>query len=359
MRGSRGATLMLALAACLVPLTFGGSAARAQPEDVPSGIVDGELVGSPALVRAACAEGRVQIYSIQGSEDERSVTSAFRRAFPCITVAVVSAVGPRLYERVLGEAQGGKVQADVLLMSDVSLVRALIAKHLVRGYTPPSAARYPASTKQSGWWYTAALSMMYIIYNPDAAGAGPATWLDLLDPKWKGLIATSPPNIGGTAWSLMAFLKMRYGDQYLKRLAAQEPRLYTSYQGVAQEVARGEFPVGIIGGLAEYPLRVAGDAPIRAVFPKDGIPYTVYPLALTSAAPHPHAAELLANWYLSKAGQTREVEVRGAFSARIDVPPAKGNPPLASLHPWTPSDALIARTHDALIAEFADLFGTR
>jgi ABC-type Fe3+ transport system substrate-binding protein len=181
----------------------------------------------------------------------------------------------------------------------------------------------------------------------------------MLDPKWKGKIATAPPTIGGTAWSLMAFLKMKYGDSYLKRLAAQQPKLYTAYQPVAQEVARGEFPVGMIGGLAEYPLRVGQGAPIHAVFPKDGVPYTVYPIVLTAGSAHPHAAELLANWYLSKAGQSREVEVRGAYSARYDVPSAKGNPPLASLHIWYPGGKMMAEQHDALINEFATLFGTK
>ena len=353
-RGNRLAALFM-----LAMWSLCGGLAGAQ--SLPSGTVGGEKIATPELVKAACADGQVQLYTIQGSEDERAIVNSFESSFPCIKVSVISAVGPRLYERILGESQAGKTQADVIIMSDESLVKSLIDKKILRHFNPPETLKYPEATKLPGWWYTAALSMMYIIYNDQAVTGSdaPSGWLDMLDPKWKGKIATAPPTIGGTAWSLMAFLKMKYGDSYLKRLAAQQPKLYTAYQPVAQEVARGEFPVGMIGGLAEYPLRVGQGAPIHAVFPKDGVPYTVYPIVLTAGSAHPHAAELLANWYLSQAGQSREVEVRGAYSARYDVPSAKGNPPLASLHIWYPGGKMMAEQHDALINEFATLFGTK
>ncbi len=134
----------LALAALIACSTFGGTVSAQQ---LPSGTIGGELVGTPALVKAACADGQVQLYTIQGSEDERAVVSSFESAFPCIKVSVISAVGPRLYERILGESAAGKPQADVIIISDESLVQAMIGKKILRRYTPPSTLKYPEATK--------------------------------------------------------------------------------------------------------------------------------------------------------------------------------------------------------------------
>ena len=115
---------------------------------------------------------------------------------------------------------------------------------MVRPWTPPVAAKYPANTKMEGWWYSASGSFMYPIYNTEVVSAAevPKTWKDLLDPKWKGKIATSPITIGGTAWMQYGYLKATFGEAYLKQFAAGEPKLFPSYSAAVLSVARGETP---------------------------------------------------------------------------------------------------------------------
>jgi iron(III) transport system substrate-binding protein len=340
-----------ALLACLV----GATGAQAQ-----SPAVGGETIATPELVKAACDEGAVTYYTAQSDDDERAIAKPFQQHFPCVSVSVISAVTGRLFERIETEFQAGKVAGDIAILTDESLVQRLIDTKRVRPWNPPEAAQYPDSGKLDGWWYAASGSIMIPIYNTDAIGKqdAPKTWQDLLDPKWQGKLATSPITIGGTAWAAYDFLKEKFGREYLVKFAAQQPKLLPAYNQVVLAVARGEQAVGIVSQLNEYPLRVAQGAPIAPVYPPEGSAYTNYPMMLLANSPHPHAAELFANWYLSKEGQATLVKQRGAYSVRADVAPAVGNPPLAQLHPWSPG-RVSAQVHDALVAEVSQILGSR
>lgn len=330
--------------------------ARAQ---APSPVVDGETIATPELVKAACAEGKVVYYTGQSDADERAIAKVFEKDFPCISVAVVSAVTGRLYERLQTEATAGKVLADVATLTDEVLVGRLIDQKRVRAWKAPEDAAYPANAKRPGWWYAASGSLMIPIYNTDLVSKGdaPKTWKDLLAPRWKGKIATSPITIGGTAWVQYDFMLSKFGRDYLVKLAAQKPELLSAYNLAVLAVARGEQSVAVVSALNEYPARVAQGAPIAPVYPPEGSPYTNYPMFLLAGSAHPHAAELFANWYLSRQGQAMLVKVRGAYSARADVAPAPGNPPLAQVHPWNPGTASIEKDHDKLIQEYFHIFG--
>jgi iron(III) transport system substrate-binding protein len=339
----------LGLLAAIVP-----GLARAQAPTA-----DGESIGTPELVKAACAEGQVVYYTGQSDGDERNIIEPFVKQFPCIKVSIVSAVTGRLYERIRTETQAGKPQADVVMITDEALTQQLVDTKLVAPWNPPSDAAYPANSKVSGWWYAGSSSFMIPIYNTDlVTGADiPKTWADLLNPKWRGQLSTSPITIGGSAWMQYAFMHDVLGGDYLKRFAAQQPKLFPAYNPVVLSVARGEQMVGVTAALNEYPERVANGAPIAPVFPPEGVPFTNYPMMLMANSPHPHAGELFANWYLSKVGQAGLVRVRGAYSARADVASAPGNPPRAQIKPWNPGHDALLKEHDPVLNEVLALFG--
>jgi iron(III) transport system substrate-binding protein len=330
-------------------------------QSLPAPFVESETIGSPDLVAAACAEGQIVYYTAQSDSNERAIIQPFQKQFPCVAVSVISAVTGRLYERIQTEIRAGKIQNDVVMITDEALAQRLIDGKLVRPWTPPSATVYPDHAKVAGWWYAGSGSAMYPVYNTQlvAAADAPRNWRDLLDPRWKGKLGTTPITTGGNAWMTYAFLRAKFGADYLAKFVAQEPRVMTSASQVVISVERGELSVGVVGLLDEYSHRMTDGAPIQPIYPPEGVPYTNYPMMIMADAPHPHAAELFANWYLSKAGQASLVQVRGAYSVRADVAPAKGNPPLAQLRPWNPGLDAILRDHDALVTEVTAIFGGR
>ena len=350
------ATLALLLAACA-----SAAACTAAWAQAPSNVVDGETIATPALVAAACSEGRVTYYTAQRDADERQVVQKFQRAFPCIQVSVISAVTGRLYERLMTEAQAGKPQADLTIITDEALTQRLIDAKMVRPWHPPQEGMFAANAKQDGSWYAASGALMYYVVNTQAVpeSGGPTSWADLADPRWKNNLSLAPVTTGGTSWVQFDFMKVVLPAPYLPALAAQQPKVFSAYAAVGQSVARGETTIGIIDSLDDYPLRVGQGAPIRPVYPTEGVPFVNYPMMLLENAPHPAAAELFGNWYLSKSGQTELVRLRGVYSFRADVPPAPGNPPLAGLKLWNPGHDAVIRDHDALVNEIVQIFGRR
>ena len=236
-----------------------------------------------------------------------------------------------------------------------------IEAKLARPWAPPMSESYPANAKAEGWWYAASGSLMYSFYNTDLVkeADAPKSWKDVLDAKWKRKLATSPISIGGTAWLQYAYLLDHFGAAYLKGFVAQEPKLFTAYNPAVLAVARGEELIGVGAAVNEYPARVGQGAPLKPVYPPEGLPYTNYPMVQLAGAPHPHAGELFGNWYLSKLGQSQLVKVRGAYSVRADVAPAPSNPPLAEVKPWNPGHDAIIKRHDAVIEEVNRIFEGR
>jgi iron(III) transport system substrate-binding protein len=335
--------------------------ALARPAAAQSPVVDGETIGTPELVKAACSEGEVVYYTAQSDGDERTITEPFQKQFPCIKLNIISAVTGRLYERIQTESKAGKTQGDVATLTDEVLVQQLIDGKLIRPWNTPLDAAYPDNAKVKGWWYAASGSFMLPFYNTDTiTGADtPKSWKDLLDQKWQGKIATSPIIIGGTAWMQYAFMRETFGKDYLVKLAAQQPKLFSAYNAAVLSVARGENLIGISSALNEYPVRVGEGAPIKPIYPPEGVPYTNYPMMLLANSPHPHAGELFANWYLTKVAQANLVKTRGAYSVRKDVPSAKDNPPLSQIKVWNPGHDFMVQHHKELIDEFFQIFGNR
>src|SRR5467141_1036442 len=112
-----------------VAIALNGTPALAQQE-----------FGSPELIAAAKAEGKLVYYTANFAEVEQQVIKAFNKRFPEIRVEMVRAPGGQLITRVKTEAAAGKLIADVVDHSDRALMSDLI--DLFQDYAPPNAADY-------------------------------------------------------------------------------------------------------------------------------------------------------------------------------------------------------------------------
>src|SRR5437773_6291990 len=93
--------------------------------------------GSPELIAAAKAEGKLVYYTANFAEVEQQVIKAFNKRFPEIKVEMVRAPGGQLITRVKTEAAAGKLIADVVDHSDRALMQPMADMFQ---YSPPAPA---------------------------------------------------------------------------------------------------------------------------------------------------------------------------------------------------------------------------
>lgn len=149
------------------------------------------------------------------------------------------------------------------------------------------------------------------------------SYLDLLNPKWKGKIVMDDPTVGGAAnsWFMSANSKVM-GSDFMRKMAGMDITIIRNKRLEVEWLAQGKYPVGI--GLESALLLqfIKEGAPIKLITPKEGTYLTSSSsnLALIDKAPHPNAARVFINWLLTREGQTIYQNATGNHSARVDVP---------------------------------------
>ncbi len=158
------------------------------------------------------------------------------------------------------------------------------------------------------------------------------SYWDLLDPKWKGKITIKDPKEpGGGSPLLFLYHNPRLGPEYLKKLFSvagltlvRDDRQQTDW------LAAGKFPITLTSKATEVEEAKSQGLPVDVLdahaFKQDGVGLEAggTMLALANRAPHPNAAKVLINWFLSREGQTA-IQKTGANdpgqnSLREDIP---------------------------------------
>src|SRR5450756_598467 len=121
--------------------------------------------GSPELIAAAKAEGKLVYYTANFAEVEQQVIKEFNKRFPEIRVEMVRAPGGQLITRVKTEAAAGKLIADVVDHSDRALMVDLV--DLFQDYAPPNAADYNPDAQISPKLWPRATLVWSIAYNTE------------------------------------------------------------------------------------------------------------------------------------------------------------------------------------------------
>ena len=140
-----------------------------------------ENFGSPELIAAAKAEGKLVLYTANYAEVEQDVIREFNKRFPEIKVEMVRAPGGQLITRVKTEAAAGKLIADIVDHSDRALMQPL--ENLFQDYAPPNAADYDPASLISPKLWPRLTAIWSIAYNPELVKDPPKTWMDRTKPQ--------------------------------------------------------------------------------------------------------------------------------------------------------------------------------
>ena len=224
-------------------------------------------------------------------------------------------------------------------------------------------AAYKSDFKSSpeGYWTWGALIVAGLAYNPKLLKPedAPKTWKDALDPKYTGVInaKTSTSGLQHVAWYELRNL---YGDEYFQKLAELKPRGFNSYVQQFDRMVSGQDTIVHTAQYSAYLLSKAKGAPVEFVFPEEGLALTPGVLGVVAEAPHPNAAQLFMDWFLSVPGQKVYDEISSLSSPRTDAPPPPGGLPIDRFKLLYPKDwqAFLA-THDQFVKAWSKVTGVR
>lgn len=286
-----------------------------------------------AVIAGARKEGELSLYWHGGAETQ-TIVKGFKEKYG-LDVQIYNARAPEIAERLSREYSAGIFNADVLLMGWTTVLTVLEPKGLVlpldnvvtlpevtdpqkwvTGKFPwPDPGHYPINfggTINSGIWR-----------NTDLVGPNEIKeHRDLLDPKWKGKIAfNDPTKIGaGSVWFRLYYSVL--GEDYMKALIKQDPVVSSDLRLMVEWLARGKYSLTLCGNTENLLQFKAAGAPVEFVETKEGQYISTGPgsLALPIKPPHPNAAKLFINWFLTREGQTAWSRQTLFPSFRVDVP---------------------------------------
>lgn len=205
---------------------------------------------------------------------------------------------------VLTEFEAGKLMADVV-QAPLPVLEILKSKGVLAPYSSPAAAGYADWTRKDDAIQLFGIEYVGLIYNKELVKAAdvPKRYEDLADPKWKDKIVMANPANHATTISWLVGLKETVFTSeeewmsFLKGLAANKPMFVASFGPTPAPVESGEKLIAI--SMPKYIITKA-PAPLdwaRVEQPLLGTPRAI---AVTSKAPHPNAARLFVDYWLSE-----------------------------------------------------------
>lgn len=258
------------------------------------------------VVAAANEEGQVLLYSTQHPENLAALKAAFEAEYPDITVEFVRGTDVEMNPRVEIEQQTGQGEGDVHMSSDPLWITSAAesgtysADLLGPAFDEADFDR-DASVLEDRLFLTSG-AVGVLAWNEDQVPEGLDGPEDLLDEKFRGKIGITDPAGFRAVVDQYLFLDDNWlsGGEFLDELAELEPRVYPGSLAIAQALASGEIAVTPM----THPLvrEEAAGAPVGWALPDPAWGTPWYSHVLRSA-PHPNAAQVLANFMVTPAGQ--------------------------------------------------------
>jgi iron(III) transport system substrate-binding protein len=279
--------------------------------------------------------GTVRIYVSIATSAAAKLVAALKEHFPNLKVEFVRAGSVETVRRFIAERQAGRIGADLIHGADPGgfeyfaqkgwLDKRLAAPDITKDY------RDGFFDANAGWVALRATGIAPM-YNTTLVKKEnvPATWKELVDPKWKGRIAISDPTRAGSSFSHLYGMWKMYGAGWLEQFAKNDVFVAGDGSATREAVATGERDIAPVSEYDAITFRNAGK-PVDVTWVADGTLMVPAPLGLVKGSPNSENALALAQYLLSREGQRMVSTLISTWSARKDVGPPAGKPALDSI----------------------------
>jgi iron(III) transport system substrate-binding protein len=254
------------------------------------------------LVAGAKKEGTVTLYSSATLADQSAILRAFGAKYG-IKVQQWRGSSEDIRNRALTEYAGGRFDVDVAETAGPDM-EAMVREQLLQAVVTPAAADLiPQARMPHRGWIATRLSVFVGAYNTDIIKPvdAPKGYENLRDPKWKGKLGIETDDAN---WflSVVGFMGEQKGLRLFRDIVATNGMsIRKGHTLLANFVGSGEVPLA----LTAYSYRVeqmknVEGAPVELLYlpPVVALPTGA---GVFKKAPHPYAALLLLDFYLTDA----------------------------------------------------------
>lgn len=313
-----------------------------------------------AGLRPAAAQdisGPLVLYTSQLEPDAAGTVEAFRRRHPAVQVEWIRGGTGQIMTRLRAEIAAGNPRPDILLLADSLTFEALKTEGRLRPSPEVATAGIPAEHLDPGRTYFGTKLITTGIMHHARAPFVPRRWADLLEARARNQVAMPSPAVSGAAAIHVTALVQNpaLGWSYVERLVQNGVQARGGNGPVMQAVAGAERAFGI--AIDYLPIREQRNgAPVRFVFPEDGVSAITEPAAILASARNVPAAVAFMNFLLSREGQ--ELASRQGFlPADPETAPPPGFPDPRSIRVMPLDAARAAREQEEILRRFAQLAG--
>lgn len=309
--GAAFASLLLVTACAGESPSPGSAAPSADPGDWDS------------VVASANKEGHLTIYANYNPIVAPKIEAAFEKDYPDIDLEILHVPNASQgQQRIQAEVSSGQAIVDVYVHSDLKFVEDHIADGYFAKIIGPN-TQTPEGQKvmraEDHYLLTHFVPYGYG-WNTQIVSGKPTLTQLLDDPSYKGRVALVDWDADNLFALALLMTEEQYikdtGDQdFMKKLAALQPTYFSSATPLAQAVASGQMA----WSPTIAPGFIPDGTPVDFAFLSTA-PAGTQLVSILGAAPHPNAAQVYANWALTRPAQ--EILANKLASALPDIPGA-------------------------------------
>lgn len=291
-------------------------------------------------VAAAKKEGQVSVYIYR----YEGLLQEFKRDFPGINIVTVAGRGNELTTRIMSERRAGKYIADVYSGGPGGNYNVLYKGKALDPIKP--VLILPEVVDESKWWgkehryidaegkyvfaYLASPSDAQLSYNSTLVNPKEfKSYWDLIQPKWKGKIVSLDLRDGGLGGTMQFFYyNPELGPEFIKKFFSTMDIQYAkNFRQITDWLGQGRYAICFA---CKDSMKAKNQGlPVEDFDTtrwKEGSSFSSGggSLSLPNQAPHPYAAKVFINWFLSRRGQIALQKLGDVDdspnSRRIDIP---------------------------------------
>jgi iron(III) transport system substrate-binding protein len=314
-----------------------------------------------ALIKGARKEGRVSFYTALELSTSERLAKAFEAKYADIAVRVERSGAERNFQRIGQEQASGIHAVDVVCTTDPAHFIDWRRNDWIAPFVPEDVARhFPAEHVDPDGMHAVLCAWLETIgYNTKlVAGAdAPKSYVDLLDPKWRGKLVKAHPSYSGAILTTTFLLVRDLGWSYFERLAQQKVMQVQSAADPPKKIMVGERAVMADGNDYNLVLLKEQGQPVETVYPVEGSPLITVPSGIFKSAPSPNAARLLQSFLFSAEAQQLFVDGFAHRSFHAQVREKPGRTPLSAVKLLKADPAAVLAQSEDVKARYAKIFG--